>query len=116
MGLAVAGGDAGHRASDNGGSTGAPGIYTPFLRNPEQVQAWIHDAVSIFTPAAKAFTEAFYSRALEYSYYRGCSTGGAQGFSLAEFHPDLFNGVIVGGPANWFTGIMLSFLHGGLSR
>ncbi|KAG5655154.1 hypothetical protein KAF25_001927 [Fusarium avenaceum] len=83
MGLAVAGSDAGNRASENKGGMGAP-----------------------------ALTEAFYSRKLEYSYYRGCSAGGAQGFSLAEFYPDLFDGVIAGGPVNWFTGNMLSFLHG----
>ncbi|KAL2206393.1 tannase and feruloyl esterase [Sarocladium strictum] len=112
MGLAVAGGDAGHLASDNGGSTGAPGMYTPFLHDEDQVKAWLKNAISIFTPAAKVLTEAFYSRKLEYSYFRGCSAGGAQGFSLAEFHPDLFDGIIAGGPTNWFTGNMLSFLHG----
>jgi hypothetical protein len=112
MGLAVAGSDAGNRALENGGGMGAPGMYISFLHDQDQVQAWLHDAIAIFTPAAKALTEAYYSRKLEYSYYRGCSAGGAQGFSLAEFYPDLFDGVIAGGPVNWFTGNMLSFLHG----
>jgi feruloyl esterase len=114
MGFAVAGGNAGHWASDNdagvGPSIGAPGVYQPFLHDGDQVQAWIHNAISLFTPAAKALIKDFYGHEVEYAYYRGCSTGGAQGFSLAEFHPDLFDGIISGCSANWFTHVLLSFL------
>lgn len=114
LGFAVAGGDAGHLASDNdaggGLGVGAPGVYQPYLHDEDQVQAWIHNAISLFMPVAKVLIKDFYRHEVEKSYYRSCSTGGAQGFSLAEFHPDLFDGIIAGCPGNWFTHILLSFL------
>ncbi|KAJ4349567.1 uncharacterized protein N0V89_008183 [Didymosphaeria variabile] len=107
LGFAVAGGNAGHLASDNnagvGPSLGAPGVYQPFLNDEDQLQAWLHNAISLLTPAAKALIKEFYGHEVEYSYYRGCSAGGAQGFSLAEYYPDLFDGIISGCPANWLT-------------
>jgi len=114
LGFAVAGGNAGHLASDNdagaGPGAGAPGVYQPFFYDEDQVQAWHHNAISLLTPAAKALIKDFYGHKAKHAYYRGCSTGGGQGFSLAEFHPDLFDGIIAGCPANWFTHLILAFL------
>lgn len=101
MGFAVAGGDAGHLASNNNNGGGAPGVYIPYLHDEAQVEAWIHNAISLFTPAAKAMVETYYGREPWYAYYDGCSTGGAQGFALAQFHPDLFDGIFAGSPGNW---------------
>ncbi|KAK0975347.1 hypothetical protein LTS01_013893 [Friedmanniomyces endolithicus] len=110
MGFAVAGGNAGHLASLNNGGGGAPGIYLPYLHDHDQVQAWIHDAISLFTPAAKALTAAYFGRQARYAYYDGCSTGGAQGFALAQLHPELFDGIYAGSPGNWYSHLALTFL------
>lgn len=110
MGFAVAGGNAGHLASQNNGGNGEPGLYLPYLHHEDQVKAWIHDAISLFTPAARALTEAYYGQYPRYSYYDGCSTGGAQGFALAQYHPDLFDGIVAGSPGNWYSHLALSFL------
>lgn len=110
MGFAVAGGDSGHRAQDNNGGGGEPGVYLPYLHDSEQVTAWIHDAISLFTPAAKALTAAYYGQDVSYSFYDGCSTGGAQGMALAQYHPDLFDGIVAGCPGNWYSHLALSFL------
>ncbi|CAK4034209.1 Hypothetical predicted protein [Lecanosticta acicola] len=110
LGLAVAGGNAGHLASENNDGGGAPGLYLPYLHDKSQVTAWIHDAISLFTPAAKALATDYYNRAPRHSYYYGCSTGGAQGFALAEFHPTLFDGIYAGSPGNWYSHLALSFL------
>ncbi|KAK0257552.1 hypothetical protein LTS09_007599 [Friedmanniomyces endolithicus] len=110
MGFAVAGGNAGHFASLNNGGGGAPGVYLPYLHDHDQVQAWIHDAISLFTPAAKALTAAYFGRQARYAYYDGCSTGGAQGFALAQLHPELFDGIYAGSPGNWYSHLALSFL------
>lgn len=75
-------GDGGHLASLNNNGNGAPDTYIPYLHNTDEVQAWIHNAVSLFTPAAKSLVAYFYGQAATYSYYDGCSTGGAQGFAL----------------------------------
>lgn len=114
LGFAVAGGNAGHLASENdaspGSGGGAPGVYQPFLNDKDQVKAWLHDAIALFTPAAKALLKKYYGKAPKHSYFRGCSAGGAQGFSLVEFYPNMFDGVIAGCPFNWATHNMLGFL------
>lgn len=110
LGFAVAGGDAGHRAEENNDGAGEPGVYLPYLHDRDQVEAWIHDAISLFTPAAKAIAEAYYRAPAKHSYYNGCSTGGAQGYALAQYHPELFDGIYAGSPGNWYSHLALSFL------
>ncbi|KAI1761417.1 feruloyl esterase [Hypoxylon sp. FL1150] len=109
-GFAVAGGDSGHLAALNNAGSGAPGVYLPYMHNQAQVKAWIHNSIAILTPAAKKITTAFYGKVPTRSYYEGCSTGGAQGFALAQFHPGLFDGIVAGSPGNWYSHLALSFL------
>lgn len=110
LGFAISGGDSGHRAAENNNGNGEPGVYIPYLHDKEQVTAWIHDAISLFTPASKALTAAYYGEHASYSFYDGCSTGGAQGMALAQYHPDLFDGINAGCPGNWYSHLALSFL------
>lgn len=109
-GYACAGGNSGHLDSDNNGGSGAPGVYLPFLHDKEQTETWIHNSIALFTSAAKEIVEKVYGCAPKYSYYQGCSTGGAQGFALAQFHPTLFDGIVAGSPGNWYSHLALSFL------
>ncbi|KAI1390757.1 feruloyl esterase [Hypoxylon trugodes] len=109
-GFAVAGGDAGHLASNNNNGGGAPGVYLPYMHDEEQVKAWIHNSIAYIAPPVKKIAAAFYGKAPKYSYYEGCSTGGAQGFALAQFHPHLFDGIVAGSPGNWYSHLALSFL------
>ena len=109
-GYAVVGGDGGHRAADNNDGEGENGVYIPYLQDQAQVLAWIHNSIAYFTPPAKSIVSAYYNGALRYSYYKGCSTGGAQGFALAQFHPQLFDGIVAGSPGNWYSHLTLSFL------
>lgn len=74
LGVAVAGGNAGHLASRNNDGGGEPGVYLPYLHDPAQVEAWIHNAISLFTPAAKALTAAYYRDQPMFSYYDGAWT------------------------------------------
>ncbi|PVH72277.1 tannase and feruloyl esterase [Cadophora sp. DSE1049] len=110
LGFAVAGGDSGHLASLNNNGGGAPGVYLPYMHSPSQLKSWIHNAISTFTPPARSLVEKYYGHPASYSYYNGCSTGGAQGFALAEFHPDLFDGIYAGSPGNWYSHLILSCL------
>lgn len=109
-GYASAAGDSGHRASENNNGNGAPGVYLPFLHNRYQTEAWIHNSIAYVTPLAKRIVEKFYNSTPEYTYYQGCSTGGAQGFALAQIYPDLFDGIVAGSPGNWYSHLALSFL------
>ncbi|PLB46095.1 putative feruloyl esterase B precursor [Aspergillus steynii IBT 23096] len=109
-GFAVAGSDGGHRQSINDIDNGATSL--PFLHDTQQTLAWIRNSIAYFTPSTKAITGMFYANTPEYIYYEGCSTGGAQGFAAAEFHPDLFDGIVASCPGNWYSHLMLSFLWG----
>ncbi|KAF2177075.1 tannase and feruloyl esterase [Zopfia rhizophila CBS 207.26] len=109
-GFAVAGGDSGHLASLNNNGSGAPDVYLPYLHDPDQVKAWIHDSIAIFMPHAKALVAKYYAATPSHAYYYGCSTGGAQAFALAQYHPELFDGIVAGCPGNWYSHLALSFL------
>lgn len=113
-GFAVAGCDSGHLAADNNNGSGEPGVYLPYLHNRDQTLAWIHNSIADLTPVAKDLTTSYYNQKPSYSYYYGCSTGGAQGFALAQFHPGLFDGIYAGSPGNWYSHLALSFLWNGL--
>jgi hypothetical protein len=103
-------GDSGHLASQNNAGAGAPGVYLPYMHDTSQVTAWIHNAISLFTVPSKSIISQYYGSPARYSYYDGCSTGGAQGFALAQFHPELFDGIYAGSPGNWYSHLALSFL------
>ena len=50
----------------------------------------------------RALAQGFYGTAARYAYWNGCSTGGRQGYKIAQTHPDDYNGYLVGAPAfNW---------------
>lgn len=105
LGHAVVGGDGGHNIASNSGSQ-----YVPFLWDPQQTVAWLRDAIAILTGPTRDLTTLFYGTRPMYSYYAGCSTGGAQGFAVAQYHPELYDGVLAGSPGNWYSHLILSFL------
>lgn len=50
----------------------------------------------------KALTQAYYGKPQQYAYWEGCSTGGRQGYKIAQEHPDDYDGYLNGAPAfNW---------------
>ncbi|AUI59407.1 tannase/feruloyl esterase family alpha/beta hydrolase [Amycolatopsis sp. BJA-103] len=55
----------------------------------------VHEAAVI----GKDVTRKFYQRAVSYSYWNGCSTGGRQGYSEAQRYPGDFDGVLANAPA-----------------
>lgn len=110
QGFAAVGGDSGHLAADNNNGNGKPGVYLPYLHNYGQTSAWIHDSIALMTPPAKRLVDKFYGKPPKAKYFQGCSTGGAQGFALAQLHPTLFDGIVAGSPGNWYSHLALSFL------
>jgi hypothetical protein len=50
----------------------------------------------------KALARGFYGKRQKYAYWNGCSTGGRQGYKIAQEHPGDYDGYLVGAPAfNW---------------
>lgn len=64
----------------------------------------------MITPPVRALTTSYYSAIPNFSYYYGCSTGGAQGYAVAEMYPDLFDGIYAESPGNWYSHLILGFL------
>src|SRR4051794_14550576 len=93
LGYAAAGSDAGHTAAE-----GPNGMFA--LGHPEKIVDFSHRAVHETTVTSKALIKEFYARAAQYSYFKGCSTGGRQAVMAAQRFPEDYDGIIGGALAN----------------
>ncbi len=62
-------------------------------------------ATHVAIVSAKVIQQAFYGRAADYSYFRGCSTGGRQAMVEAERFPEDFDGIVSIAPPLDETGV-----------
>ena len=88
----------------NNGHSGQNG--TRFLNNPEVIKDYSYRALTTSAEVGKDVTAKFYKKAHKKSYYLGCSTGGRQGFKMAQDFPEIFDGIVAGAPAFNFQGLM----------
>lgn len=88
----------------NNGHSGQNG--TRFLNNVDVVRDYSYRALTTSAAVGKDVTENFYQKPHTKSYYLGCSTGGRQGFKMAQDFPDIFDGIVAGAPAFNFQGLM----------
>ncbi|KAI5370934.1 Putative tannase/feruloyl esterase, alpha/Beta hydrolase [Septoria linicola] len=94
-GFAAIGDNAGHNGSSFDGSW--------FADDNEVILDWVYRARHSAVVAGKEVVNQFYDQAPEYSYYIGCSAGGAQGMKSAQMFPDDFDGIIAGSSAADFN-------------
>lgn len=92
-GYATAGTDTGHAAED-----GPAGTFA--LGNPEKLVDFAYRAVHEMTRKSKLVADMYYARPVDYSYFKGCSTGGRQAVMSAQRYPGDFDGIIAGALAN----------------
>lgn len=92
-GYAAATTDMGHR-------TGDPSDARWAWNNPALEADFGHRATHVTTLAAKEVVADYYGDRPDYSYFRGCSTGGRQALVAAERYPDDYDGIIAGAPFN----------------
>ncbi|KAI1847852.1 hypothetical protein JX265_013918 [Neoarthrinium moseri] len=88
----------------NNGHSGQNG--TRFLHNLEVIKDYSYRALTTSAAVGKQVTSSFYQKPHTKSYYLGCSTGGRQGFKMAQDFPDIFDGIVAGAPAFNFQGLM----------
>ncbi|RMZ12648.1 hypothetical protein D0862_02593 [Hortaea werneckii] len=95
MGFAAIGDNAGHNGSSFDG--------TWMLNDNQAIVDWSYRARHASVDVGKQLVDQFYSKAADYSYYIGCSTGGAQGMQSAQMYPEDFDGIISGASASDFN-------------
>lgn len=95
LGFAAIGDNAGHNGSS------FDGTWT--MNNNEAIIDWSYRARHAAVEIGKKTISEFYNKAADYSYYVGCSAGGAQGVQSAEKYPEDFDGIIAGAAANDFN-------------
>lgn len=93
LGYATAATDTGHSAAD-----GPNGMFA--LGHPEKIVDFAYRAVHETTVESKRLIKAFYDRGVQYSYFKGCSTGGREAVMAAQRFPDDYDGIIGGALAN----------------
>jgi len=93
LGYATAATDTGHNTAD-----GPNGMFA--LGHPEKIVDFAYRALHETTVESKRLIRTFYNRTPQYSYYKGCSTGGRQAIMAATRFPDDYDGIIVGALAN----------------
>jgi feruloyl esterase len=93
LGYATAATDTGHNAAD-----GPNGMFA--LGHPEKIVDFAYRALHETTAESKRLIKSMYSRNVQMSYYKGCSTGGREGVMAAQRFPDDYDGIIAGALAN----------------
>jgi feruloyl esterase len=93
LGYATAATDTGHNASE-----GPNGIFA--LGHPEKIVDFAYRALHETTVESKRLIKTMYSRNVQLSYYKGCSTGGRMAIMAATRFPDDYDGIIGGALAN----------------
>ncbi|KAJ6520550.1 Tannase/feruloyl esterase [Mycena sanguinolenta] len=90
-----------------GSNNGHPGQNgTLFLNNIEVVKDFAWRSLLTSAVVGKQITDDFYGRPHDKSYYLGCSTGGRQGWKIAQDFPDVFDGIVAGSPAFAWNNLM----------
>jgi len=103
LGYATAGTDTGHQTQGGAWAIG----------HPEKMIDFGYRATHEMTLKAKSIVKTFYDRSAQYSYFKGCSTGGRMALMEAQRYPDDYDGIIAGSLANrhihmWTAGIARS--------
>jgi Tannase and feruloyl esterase len=104
-GYATASTDTGHSAfaSNNGNGGGGFALTQPAdTLNRGLIEDFAERSELALARTGKALTRAFYGTGPRFSYWTGCSTGGRQGWIMAQRHPEEYDGYLTGAPAfNW---------------
>lgn len=101
-GYAGSASDHGHSNRSAGGSSGSFAMKEDGTINTALWHDFAERSLEQMALVTRAAVEAFYGKRHEYAYWDGYSTGGRQGYKLAQKYPKLYDGILAGAPAfNW---------------
>lgn len=108
-GYVGSGTDLGH----NGGSC-EPGVNANGTYNMQFIQDFIRNAIEQQVIWAKRLADDYYGTKPSYNYWNGCSTGGRQGYLLAQEMPDELDGIVANAPAIYWTRFQTAQMWGAI--
>jgi Tannase and feruloyl esterase len=80
-----------------------PGVNADGTYNMQFIQDFIRNAIKQQVIWAKRLANNYYGTRPAYNYWNGCSTGGRQGYLLAQDLPDELDGILANAPAIYWT-------------
>jgi hypothetical protein len=90
--------DLGHQGGDC-----EPGVNPDGTYNMQFIQDFLRNAIEQQVLWAKRLANIYYETKPAYNYWNGCSTGGRQGYLLAQELPDELDGILADAPAIYWT-------------
>jgi len=90
----------------DGGHTGGdctPGVNADHTYNFQFIQDFFRNGIKQQILWSKRIATAYYSKPPSYSYWNGCSTGGRQGYLLAQELGSQLDGILASAPAMYWT-------------
>jgi len=106
-GYVGSGTDAGHA----GGSC-EPGVNADGTYNLQFINDFFRDGIKQQILFSKAISLRYYGMKAAYNYWNGCSTGGRQGYLLAQELSDELDGILASAPAMYWTRFETAMMWG----
>jgi hypothetical protein len=80
-----------------------PGVNADGTYNLQFIEDFIRNAIKQQILLSKQVAKTYYGMNIAYNYWNGCSTGGRQGYLLAQELPDELDGILANAPAMYWT-------------
>jgi hypothetical protein len=103
-GFVGSGTDGGHGNPNNDPhNTCDQGVLSLGQLNTQYIQDWVYNGPQQEILWSKKVAALYYGKAPIYNYWNGCSTGGHQGYALAQTLAGELNGILASAPAMYWT-------------
>ena len=103
-GFVGSGTDGGHGSPTNDpGNTCQQGVLSLGQLNYQYIQDWVYNGPQQEILWSKLVANLYYGEAPDYNYWNGCSTGGHQGYALAQTLAGELDGILANAPAMYWT-------------
>jgi Tannase and feruloyl esterase len=103
-GFVGSGTDGGHgNPTNDPGNTCQQGVLSLGYLNKQYIEDWVYNGPQQEILWSKKVANLYYGKAPRYNYWNGCSTGGHQGYALAQTLASELDGVLANAPAMYWT-------------